>query len=133
MIAANIMTSGSMLPQGAALLDAVPLVDGAGAAAVVASDGKVLGLVTPGLILERVSGGNADLASVPVQESMDENFAVVAPEADFKAVSLALDGGGGRVAVVVVDDGGRFLGLITPKDMQRRVWEYAEKIKAGKA
>ena len=126
MIAANIMTQAA-LRESATLLDAVSLVSAEGAAAVVGADGKVLGLVTPGLLLEHASRGNA-----PVLEAMDKCFATITPEADFKAVSLVLEGAGGRSAVVVVDDGSRFLGLITPKDMHRRVWEYTEKKKVRK-
>lgn len=127
MIAANIMSTDTALPERATLADAASLVSAAGAAAIVGADGRVLGLVTPPLLLEHASRGNA-----PVSEAMEKGFATVTPEADFKAVSLVLEGAGGRGAVVVVDDGSRFLGLITPKDMQRRVWEYTEKKKAGK-
>ena len=126
MIAANIMTQAA-LTECATLLDAASLVSAEGAAAVVGADGKVLGLVTPGPMLERATRDNA-----PVSEAMDKSFATVSPEADFKAVSSVLEGAGGRGAVAVVDDGSRFLGLITPKDMHRRVWEYKEKKKAGK-
>lgn len=132
MIAANIMSTDTALPERATLLDASSIVSAGGAAAVVGADGKVLGLVTPGLLLEHASRDNADLAGNFVSEAMEGNFATITPEADFKAVSLVLEGAGGRSAVVVVDDGSRFLGLITPKDMHRRVWEYTEKKKAGK-
>ena len=127
MIAVNIMTTDTSLPESATLLDAVSIVIVAGAAAVVDGDGKVLGLVTHSRLLERASRGAA-----PVREAMEKGFATINPEADFKAVSLALEGAGLLCAVAVVDDGSRFLGLITPKDMQRRVWEYKEKKKAGK-
>lgn len=128
MIAANIMTMGTALPESATLADAASILSVAGAVAVVDGDGKVLGLVT-GRLLERASRDAA-----PVREAMEKGFAAINPEADFKAVSLALDSdsAGGVPAVVVVDDGSRFLGLITPEDMQRRVWEYTEKKKAGK-
>lgn len=129
MIAANIMTIEGALPESATLADAAPLVNDAGAAVVVGPGGRVSGLVTRETLSGRAS---RDAAAIPVVEVMDRGYATIAPEAGFQAVSLALDGAGGLCAVVVVDDGHRFLGLITPKDVNRRLWEYRERREAGR-
>lgn len=135
MIAVNIMTAKASLGPDATVSDALELIGSAAAAAVVGPGGRVLGLVTPGDILALISGRGADLAAVaavPLREAMSESFATVTPEADFFALRRVLDSPEARGVVAVVDDGKRFLGLITHKDMLRRVWEYTEKRRAGK-
>ncbi len=138
MIAANMMmTGGATLSPENTLLDALRIFSGknGGVVPVVGPDGRVSGVITPALALKRSIGFTADpgaLASVAVEEEMERAFAAVSPEADISTVAATLSGGG-HGAVMVVDDGGRLLGVISPEDILKRIWEYSEKRRKRKA
>ncbi|MDP2689204.1 MAG: CBS domain-containing protein [Deltaproteobacteria bacterium] len=138
MIAANMMmTGGVTLSPENTLLDALRIFSGknGGVIPVVGPDGRVIGVITPALALKRSIGFTADLssiASVAVEEAMETAYAAVSPEAGISSVAASLSEKG-HGAVVVVDDGGRLLGVISPEEILKRICEYSEKRRKRKA
>jgi len=129
LIAINIMNIKAAVPESATLSEAATVAAEVGAAVVVAADGRVLGLVTS----RRLSSlPLKELAAMPAADCMEDDFIRVAPVMDFNAVKELVERSGADGVAVVVDDGGRHLGLITHGDMKRRLWEYREKSRAGK-
>jgi len=129
LIAVNIMNIKAMVPESAPLSDAAAVAAEFGAAIIVAADGRVLGLV----VRSRLSVlPLEELATMQAVDYMDDGFTRVAPESDFNAVSAILEKAGPDGVVVVVDDGGMHLGLITHDDMKRRLWEYRDKSRADR-
>jgi len=123
------MNIGAMVPESAPLSDAAAVAAEFGAAIIVAADGRVMGLVTR----SRLSFLSPEkLATMQAADYMDDDFTRVAPESDFNAVRAILEKAGPDGVVVVVDDGGRHLGLITHDDMKRRLWEYRDKSRADR-
>ena len=70
--------------------------------------------------------GNVEaLSSRKVEEIMESAIVTVGPGTPVEAVgALLLSSGKGVECVIVVDDGGRLLGCITPADMVRRLWAH---------
>lgn len=138
MIAANMMiTGGATLSPESTLLDALRIFSckNGGVIPVVGHDGRVSGVITPALALKRSIGFTADpgaIASIAVEAAMETAFAAVSPEAGISSVAAALSDRG-HGAVMVVDDGGRLLGVISPEDILNRIWEYEEKRRKRKA
>ncbi len=138
MIAANMMrTGGATLRPGDTVLDALRLAgrEPGGVVPVIAPDGRPVGVVSaPGMLgaaAESCRQGGKDGPGGPVEGVMETDFRTVTPETSLDAVVSALSSGTGGTGAAgrlfVVDDGGRFLGLITPEDVLKRIWEYREK------
>lgn len=155
MVSANIMTSDvRSLKLSNTLLDVlellrdlrirqVPIVD---------NDNKVLGVITSKGVLKTLlpqyiaSGDLKDVKFAPelqefvdkieelkntnVKEIMETEYTKVSPETStMEVATLFVNTDTHLESILVVDDETRLLGVISPIDVYRRLWEYADKKK----
>lgn len=136
MIAAQMMTPCPVLRDSAPLSEVIGAVRGSPAAVVVDPGGGLAGVVTPATLARCLDnkGGLEDPWCMEAWEGegwvdrfVHRSPPTVSPEAGLEEVMAALDGpSGGAAAVVVTDDGGRPLGVVTPGDVAGRLWKYQE-------
>lgn len=148
MIAANIMTTAvETLRRGADLRHALRLIveKRAGQVPVVDEDGRLAGVITQRRLMEALLGrspsgkgaaqglpeliGNMEsLVDKGVDALIDTGYVSVRPSAKTAEIAAIFANGGIPVeSVMVVDDQERLLGTISPGDVFKRLWEYAEK------
>lgn len=153
MIAANIMTAGVVtLSAGDKMLDAIkligdkkvrqiPVVDGAGKVAGVVTARRLMQAILPKYVsegmLEDVKFApelpefieNIDrLAFKSIEEVLDKDFVAVTPETQtMEIAALFVNAKKPVETILVVDDHKRLLGVISPWDIFKRLWEYSEK------
>ncbi|HEY4707218.1 MAG TPA: CBS domain-containing protein [Thermodesulfobacteriota bacterium] len=153
MIAASVMTTEVLTIQvSASMLDALKLAHGAKVRQipVVDENKKVVGVITPrallkGILPKYVSEGLiADLKFAPelpefvnnidslafkkVENVMEKDFIAVSPEtSSMEVATLLLHSKKHAESVLVVDDRKVLLGIISPWDIFKRLWDYAEK------
>lgn len=155
MLAANIMTtevktlkpSNTLLEVLEILRDLkirqLPIVDG---------DNKVLGIITSkgvmkSLLPAYISSGDLkdvkfapeleqfvdkidEIKSTPVQEILEKEYVKVSPETSTMEIAAVFVNTDTHLeSILVVDDEERLLGVISPIDVYRRLWEYADKAK----
>ncbi|MBI5642191.1 MAG: CBS domain-containing protein [Deltaproteobacteria bacterium] len=142
MVAANIMRAAPFtLREDSTLNDllkaltsedskAIPVIDSANKAiGVIPADRLlkelVLNLPAPGGPREIVRN-MAGLGKKPVTGLMDKAFAHCSPDTPATGIAAAFDGDKAGI-ILVVDDNMRLLGVITPGDLLKRLWEYKEK------
>lgn len=153
MIAANLMTTGVLtLKPGSTMLDAMKLVSSRNVRQIPVADSenRVLGIITPRTLMKAIlpkyiSEGmiedvrfapelpefveNIDaLAEKKVDELIDRDFTAVSPDThSMEIAALFINPRKHIESILVVDDKKRLLGIISPWDVFRRLWEYAEK------
>ena len=153
MIAASVMTTEVLtINVSASMLDALTLAHGAKVRQipVVDENKKVVGVITPRALLKGVlpryvaEGLIADLKFAPelpefvnnidslafkkVENVMEKDFIAVSPEtSSMEVATLLLHSKKHSESVLVVDDRGTLLGIISPWDIFKRLWDYAEK------
>ena len=141
MIAANIMTTGMhTLVSGATLSDAIRLAAKTRAAVpVVGEENKVFGVIPLKTLLKAaLQEQSPDTAhqlpsfvkniggSKSIDEFIDKRYSRVLPHARLTEIA-AMFMNGDSDCVLVVDDHERLLGMISPGDIFKRLWEYSEK------
>ncbi|MFQ5586985.1 MAG: HPP family protein [Thermodesulfobacteriota bacterium] len=152
MIAAHIMfTDMVTVRSGDTLEKALKLMDETKAheVAVVDDEGRVVGMLTPDVILHKTvmekSGENSSkgselpsparrffenfrgLSSRDVGEAMERDVIKVGPETSTAEVTnILLNRNKGIANVAVVDDRDVLLGIIRPLDVVRRLWEHVD-------
>ena len=136
MIAAQMMTPCPVLRDSAPLSEMLGAVRGSPAVVVVDPGGGLAGVVTPATLarclddtvgLEDPRRRSAREGEGRVDRIIHRSPPTVAPEAGVGEVMAAFEGpSGGAAAVVVTDDGGRPLGVVTPGDVAGRLWKYQE-------
>lgn len=153
MIAANLMTTGVVtLKPDATMYDAMKLVSSRSVRQIPVVDfnSKVIGVITPRTLMKAIlpkyiSEGmiedvrfapelpefveNIDaLAEKKVEDLIDRDFTTVSPEThSMEIAALFINPRKHIESILVVDDKKRLLGIISPWDVFRRLWEYAEK------
>lgn len=153
MIAANIMTTKVLtIPESATMYDAFSLVQGARVRQIPILDGqkRVVGVITPRSLMKAIlpkyitEGLVADvrfapelpdfvqnidlLASKKVSDLLETDFAAVSPETSVMEVAALMVNAKKHVeSVLVVDDRKTLLGIISPWDVFKRLWDYSEK------
>lgn len=153
MIAATIMTTGvETLSKDSSMLDCIKLVSDKKIRQIpiVDSDKKVVGVVTPRKIMKAIlpryiAEGliedvkfapelpefvqNIDaLASKNVADFLETDFVSVSPETHTMEISaLFVNAKKPIESILVLDDQKRLLGIISPWDVFKRLWEYAKK------
>ncbi|HHL39763.1 MAG TPA: CBS domain-containing protein [Deltaproteobacteria bacterium] len=153
MIAANIMTRDvKCLTADAPLVEAVRLIKDEKIRQLPIVDGehRVVGVITPRTMLKAILPGYIaegilkDVAFAPelpefiekmnglvtkrVGEYMDDKFVKITPETSTMEVAAIFVNEEMRVeSIMVVDDGDRLLGIISPWDVFKRLCEYREK------
>ncbi|HBG47709.1 MAG TPA: hypothetical protein DDW94_12095 [Deltaproteobacteria bacterium] len=153
MIAATIMTKEVLtIPVAATMLDAFKLVRDSRVRQipVVGGEGKVVGVITPRTLLKSIlpryvsEGLIADVRFAPelpefvhnidalsqkkVADLLDRDFIAVSPEtSSMEVAALLVNAKKHAESVLVVDDRGTLLGIISPWDIFKRLWDYAEK------
>ncbi len=154
MIAANIMTTDVLtFTPNNTLLDAVRLAGKNAVRQIPVVDGenKVLGVITPGIVLKVLLAGSSPqdsakgpngpkglldyfegLAAQTVEGLMDKGFLSVMPETRASEIAVLFADSKTPVdSILVVDDHKRLLGMISPPDVFKRLWEYLEKKKTA--
>lgn len=155
MIASNIMTTGVVtLGQNDTMLAAIKLLSEKRVRQIPVIDGsnRVVGVVTPRKLMKAilppyVADGtikdvgfapelpefvdNIDsLASKNIKDVLDTDFVSVGPEThSMEVAALFVNSKKPVESILVVDDGKRLLGIISPWDVFKRLWEYSEKKK----
>ncbi|OGP14563.1 MAG: hypothetical protein A2054_09595 [Deltaproteobacteria bacterium GWA2_55_10] len=153
MIAASVMTTEVLtINVSASMLDALKLAHESKVRQipVVDDNKKVIGVITPRALLKGVlpryvaEGLIADLKFAPelpefvnnidslafkkVENVMEKDFIAVSPEtSSMEVATLLLHSKKHSESVLVVDDRGTLLGIISPWDIFKRLWDYAEK------
>lgn len=153
MIAASVMTTEVLtIPLGASMLDALKLAHESKVRQipVVDESRKVVGVITPRALLKGIlpkyvtEGLIADVKFAPelpefvhnidslafkkVDDVMEKDFIAVTPEtSSMEVATLLLHSKKHADSVLVVDDRGVLLGIISPWDIFKRLWDYAEK------
>lgn len=105
---------------------------------------RVVGVVTPlslmkAMLPDSAAHGAAGLpdfvghigrlASKKVSDHLEKEFAYVFPEASLMEVAALMTGAERHAeSVLVVDDARVLLGIISPWDVFKRLWDYSEKI-----
>jgi CBS-domain-containing membrane protein len=141
-IAANIMATVDTLMPGAALSDAIRLAARTRAEIpVVGKDHKVLGVIPLKTLLKATLTGegpavaghlpsfvkNSEVLSGSIDAFIDKGYLRVQPHARFAEIAAMFINCPGSECVLVVDDHERLLGVISPGDLFKRLWEYTEK------
>jgi acetoin utilization protein AcuB len=155
MIASTIMTSGVVtLGHKDTMLSAIKLISEKKLRQIPVIDGsnRVVGVVTPRKLMKAilppyVADGtikdvgfapelpefveNIDsLASKSVDDILDTEFVSVGPEThSMEIAALFVNSKKPVESILVVDDGKRLLGIISPWDVFKRLWEYSGKKK----
>lgn len=153
MIAASIMTTKVLsVPVGGTMYDAFKLVQGSRVRQIPVLDdnGKVVGVITPRSLLKAVlpkyitEGLVEDVRFAPelpdfvehidqlaykkVSDLLEKDFVAVSPETSTMEIATLMVSAKRHVeSVLVVDDRKVLLGIISPWDVFKRLWEYAEK------
>lgn len=153
MIASNIMSTELVtLGRGKTMLDAIKLISDKKVRQIPVLDNsnKVVGVITPRKLMKAIvppyiSEGmisdvkfapelpefveNIDsLAGKTVEEVLDTDFVAVSPETHtMEIAALFLNAKKPVESIMVVDDQKRLLGVISPWDVFKRLWQYAEK------
>lgn len=153
MIASSIMTTKVLtLPASGTMYDAFSLVHEKRVRQIPILDehGRVAGVITPRSLMKAVlpkyitEGLVADVRFAPelpdfvqnidqlafkkVTDLLEKDFASVTPETSVMEVAVLLVNAKKHVeSVLVVDDRKALLGIISPWDVFRRLWEYTEK------
>lgn len=153
MIAANIMTTKvQTVPLTGTMYDAFRLIHESRVRQipVIDENGKVAGVITPRALMKAVlpryvtEGLMEDirfapelpdfvehidsLAYKPVSDLLERDFVAVAPETSTMEIAALMVNAKKLVeSVLVVDDRLTLLGIISPWDVFKRLWEYAEK------
>lgn len=119
----------------------LPIVDG---------DNKVLGIITSkgvmkSLLPAYISSGDLkdvkfapeleqfvdkidEIKATPVQEILEKEYISVTPETSTMEIAAVFVNTDTHLeSILVVDDEERLLGVISPIDVYRRLWEYADK------
>jgi len=134
------------VPVTATMRDALGIVHGQGVRQLPVVDDKrrVVGVITPRSLMKAVlpdsvtQGGAAELpelvkhigglASKKVSDHIEKEFASVFPEASLMEVAALMTGANRHAeSVLVVDDTKVLLGIISPWDVFKRLWDYSEK------
>jgi len=141
-IAANIMATGDTLTPGAALSDAIRLAAKTRTAIpVVGKDNKVFGVIPLKTLLKAILPREGPAAanllpsfvnshgvlSGSIDEFIDKGYLRASPDARFAEIAAMFMNGAAADCVLVVDDHERLLGVISPGDLFKRLWEYSEK------
>lgn len=155
MIASNIMTTGVVtLKRTDTMLDAIKLISvkQIRQIPVVDESKKVIGVITPRKLMKAIlppyiaDGTVADvrfapelpefveridsLASKGIDDILDREFVSVGPEThSMEVAALFVNSKKPIESILVVDDGKRLLGIISPWDLFKRLWEYSGKKK----
>lgn len=155
MNASNIMTTGVVtLRRTNTMLDAIKLISvkQIRQIPVVDENNKVVGVVTPRQLMKAIlppyiaDGTIADvrfapelpefveridsLASKGIDDILDREFVSVGPEThSMEVAALFVNYKKPIESILVVDDGKRLLGIISPWDVFKRLWEYSGKKK----
>jgi len=143
MMTANVLT----VPVTATMYDAFGIVHCHGVRQLPVVDGKrrLVGVVTPrSLMKAMLPDGEAQgavagapelirqiglLAAKKVSDHLEREFASVFPEASLPEVAALMTAAGRHAeSVLVVDDARVLLGIISPRDVFKRLWDYSEKI-----
>ncbi|MEK7772836.1 MAG: CBS domain-containing protein [Deltaproteobacteria bacterium] len=153
MIAANIMSTGAVtLRRGADMLCVLKLISEkrAGQVYVVEEDGRLAGVITSVKLMEALlapcpsgamtgEGSSASglpefigkidsLADKSMDGVIDSGFISVKPDTKtMEVAAIFADGKKTVESIPVLDDQGRLLGIISPWDVFKRLWEYALK------
>ncbi len=151
MIASNIMTTGVVtLGHKSTMLDAIKLLSEKQVRQIPVVDpsGRVVGVITPRKLMKAIlppyvaDGTVADvrfapelpefvekidsLASKSVDDILDKEFVSVGPEThSMEVAALFVNAKKPVESILVVDSGKRVLGIISPWDLFRRLWEYS--------
>lgn len=157
MTAAGIMTKEVLtIPGSGTMLDAFRLLKEKKVRQIPVLDGqsRVMGVITPRALMKAIlpkyvsDGLVADVKFAPelpdfirnidslalkkVVDLMERDFVAVRPETStMEVAALLVNPGKHADSVLVVDDGNRLLGIISPWDVFRRLWDYSEKKKKG--
>jgi len=155
MNASNIMTTAVVtLRRSDTMLDAIKLISLKQVRQIPVVDGnkKVVGVVTPVKLMKAIlppyvaDGTVADvgfapelpefveridsLASKGVDDILDKEFVSVGPEThSMEIAAIFVNAKKPIESILVVDDGRRLLGIISPWDLFKRLWEYSGKKK----
>ncbi|MBE7415293.1 MAG: CBS domain-containing protein [Deltaproteobacteria bacterium] len=155
MTAASIMTKEVLtIPDSGTMLDAFRLLKEKKVRQIPVLDGqnRVMGVITPRALMKAIlpkyisDGLVADVKFAPelpdfvsnidslarkkVSDLMERDFVAVGPETStMEVAALLVNPEKHADSVVVMDDGNRLLGIISPWDVFRRLWEYSEKKK----
>lgn len=135
------------VPSSATMRDALGIVhcQGVRQLPVVDEKRRVVGVVTPrslmkAMLPDSAAQGASDelpdfvghigrLASKKVSDHLEKEFAFVFPEASLVEVAALMTGAKRHAeSVLVVDDAMVLLGIISPWDLFKRLWDYSEKI-----
>lgn len=155
MNASNIMTTGVVtLKRTNTMLDAIKLISVKQIRQIPVVDAadKVVGVITPRKLMKAIlppyiaDGTVADvrfapelsefvqnidsLASKGIDDILDREFVSVGPEThSMEVAALFVNYKKPIESILVVDDGKRLLGIISPWDLFKRLWEYSGKKK----
>lgn len=155
MTAANIMTTDVLtVSHGSTLYDAFKLISHKKIRQIPVVDEhkKVLGVITPRTLMKAIlpkyisEGMIEDVRFAPelpdfvdhidqlahknVSDLFDKEFISVSPEtSSMEIAALFVNAKKPVESILVVDDGKRLLGIISPWDVFKRLWDYAEKNK----
>lgn len=153
MIAANIMSTGAVtLRRGTDMLCALKLIGErrVGQVPVVEEDGRLAGVITSVKLMEAllapspsgaVTGDASSASGLPefigkidsladksIDGVIDTGFISVKPDTKMMEIAAIFADGKNPVEVIpVLDDQERLLGIISPWDVFKRLWEYAQK------
>lgn len=153
MIAANIMTTGVItLTTNDKMLDAIKLISNKKVRQIPVVDaaGKVAGVVTPRRLMKAIlpkyisEGMLVDVKFAPelpefienidqlafksIEDVLETEFVAVTPETHtMEIAALFVNAKKPVETILVVDDHKRLIGVISPWDIFKRLWEYSEK------
>lgn len=154
MIAANIMTTDvTTLESGKSMLEAIKLLSNKKIRQIPVTDPsskKVVGVITPRKIMKAIlpkyisEGMLEDVKFAPelpefvehiddlkyknVDDFIDKDYVAVKPDTHTMEIAAIFVNVKKPVeSILVVDDHGRLLGVISPWDVFKRLWEYSEK------
>lgn len=153
MIASNVMSTELVtLGREKTMLDAIKLISNKKVRQIPVLDNsnKIIGVITPRKLMKAIvppyiSEGmisdvkfapelpefveNIDsLAGKTVEEVLDTDFVAISPETHtMEIAALFLNAKKPVESIMVVDDQKRLLGVISPWDVFKRLWQYAEK------
>lgn len=152
MIAANVMqTKVLSVPLSGTMLDAFKIIHNERVRQIPVLDGsKVVGVITPRTLMKAIlpkyitEGLVEDVRFAPelpdfvkhidelaqkkVADLLEKDFVAVSPETTTMEIATLMVNAKKHVeSVLVVDDRSTLLGIISPWDIFKRLWEYAEK------